>query len=338
MDPGEAAQAVEVSADPDRYHNNEPVAETILTTSSTVTPAGIVGATSSSSRVVFPLPEGTWVLTSPFGMRMHPVTGECKIHTGTDFAAPDGTQILAAADGTVSTAEFSGGYGGLILIEQTIDGQTVATAYAHMRQHGIQVTPGDQVRAGQHIGDVGSSGDSTGAHLHFEVRPGGTDGEAIDAAAWLNHDGAANLPEATSGSPAACRTAGAAGTPAGVDGDPDRLVDDPTSSGQITSRLLHLYQQTLAAYPETGWGCYSPRPGTKSEHPLGRACDITFGNQIGQRPNAAQLDAGWAVTNWMKDNADILGVEYLIWQGQIWSVRRDGDGWRPYNGARHPRP
>ena len=61
--------------------------------------------------------------------------------------------------------------------------------------------------------------------------------------------------------------------------------------------------------------------------------DSTFGNQIGQRPTPAQLDAGWTVTNWMKDNAGVLGVEYLIWQGQIWSVSRDADGWRPYNGG-----
>ena len=68
------------------------------------------------------LPEGTWALTSPFGMRVHPITGERKMHTGTDFAAPDGTPILAAADGTVSVAEFSGGYGGLIVVEHQIAG------------------------------------------------------------------------------------------------------------------------------------------------------------------------------------------------------------------------
>lgn len=335
MDPGEAAQAVEVSAYPDRYRNYEPVAESILTalTSSSGPGLGAGGPVAASSRVVFPLPEGTWVLTSPFGMRTHPITGEQKLHTGTDFAAPDGTPILAAADGVITIAEFSGGYGGLIVIEHTIDGQTVATAYAHMWQHGIHVHAGDRVSAGQHIGDVGSSGMSTGAHLHFEVRPGGTNAEAIDAAAWLNQHGAADLPTATSGSPAACDTAGTPGAPGGVDGDPDRLVDDPTSNGKITARMLHLYRQTLAAFPDTGWGCYSPRPGTKSEHPLGRACDINFGNQIGQRPNPAQLEVGWRVTNSMKDNADVLGVQYLIWQGQIWSLARDADGWRPYNGG-----
>ncbi len=103
--------------------------------------AGGPVSVSVSSRVVFPLPEGTWVLTSPFGMRTHPITGEQKLHTGTDFAAPDGTPILAAADGVVTVAEFSGGYGGLIVIEHTIDGQTVATAYAHMWRTASTSTP-----------------------------------------------------------------------------------------------------------------------------------------------------------------------------------------------------
>src|SRR5699024_6545282 len=200
MGKGEAAQAVEVSAHPDRYDNYEPVAEQILTAlTGAGGPAHPVPATAvvaanpaESSRVVFPLPEGTWTATSPFGPRTHPITGEEEsFHTGADFSAPDGTPILAAADGTVTVSEFSGGYGGLVLIEHTIDGQTVATAYAHSWEHGIHVAAGDRVTAGQHIADVGSSGMSTGPHLHFEVRDGGTDGEHIDPAAWLNrHDAA----------------------------------------------------------------------------------------------------------------------------------------------------
>jgi hypothetical protein len=97
--------------------------------------------------------------------------------------------------------------------------------------------------------------------------------------------------------------------------------------------MLHLYEQTLAQFPDTGWGCYSPRPGTQSEHPLGRACDLTFGNAIGQYPTAEQLDYGWQVTEWMQTHAEALGVEYLIWQGKIWSLSRDAEGWRPYNGG-----
>ncbi len=214
MGKGEAAQAVEVSAYPDRYNNYEPVAEMILatltsgtSTSSTTAPSP-ADAVAGSSHVVFPLPEGTWVLTGDFGPRFDPITGERAFHSGTDLAAADGTPILAAADGVVTVAEFSGGYGGLVVIEHRIDGETIATAYAHMWENGIHATVGEHVIAGQHIGDVGSSGHSTGPHLHFEVRPGGTNAEAVDAAKWLNDHDAANLPEATAGAGCSAMTGG----------------------------------------------------------------------------------------------------------------------------------
>src|SRR5699024_9221593 len=152
-----------------------------------------------SSRVVCPGPADTWVLTSEYGPRVHPISGENSFHTGTDFAAPDGTPILAAADGTVTVAEFSGGYGGLIVIEHQIAGQTVATAYGHMWEHGIHVTAGDRVTAGQHIGDIGSSGNSTGPHLHFQVHPGG--GDAVDAEPWLAEHGVEGIDVPTGGGP-----------------------------------------------------------------------------------------------------------------------------------------
>ena len=153
--------------------------KTILTTLTTTTSAGAGGevvqvAGPESSRVVFPVPEGTWVLTSEYWPRVHPITGEDSFHTGTDFAAPDGTALLAAADGTVTVAEFSGGYGGLIVIEHTIGGQTVATAYAHMWEHGIHVQAGDTVTAGQKIGAVGTVGCECAeeSHIHVEVKQG----------------------------------------------------------------------------------------------------------------------------------------------------------------------
>jgi murein DD-endopeptidase MepM/ murein hydrolase activator NlpD len=133
--------------------------------------------------VVFPLPAGTWVATSPFGWRVHPTTGVTSLHTGTDWAAPDGTAIMAAAKGTVTFAGGAGGYGNLILIAHTIDGAAVTTGYAHMWDGHLYVTVGDQVTSGQHIGDVGSQGNSTGPHLHFEVRPAGA--EPIDPIGWL---------------------------------------------------------------------------------------------------------------------------------------------------------
>lgn len=155
-------------------------------------------------KVVIPLPAGTYVQTDGFGWREEPITGLGNNHTGLDLAAADGTAIMAAADGVVTVAEFSAGWGGLIVIEHTIKGQTIATAYAHMWRHGIHVTPGQKVAAGQHIGDVGSSGNSTGAHLHFEVRPGGSYATAIDPVPWLASHGAALLDGAEGGGPVGC--------------------------------------------------------------------------------------------------------------------------------------
>jgi murein DD-endopeptidase MepM/ murein hydrolase activator NlpD len=191
MDPGQAAQSVEVSAYPDRYQNYQPVADAILTAltrtsrNSKSERAGSSAAVGlpQATRIVFPLPAGTWVKTSPFGARTDPITGERSVHTGTDYAAPLGTPILAIAAGRVTVAGPSAGYGNLIVIEHNIDGTVIASAYGHEAR--LYVKPGDLVTAGQHIADVGSEGHSTGPHLHFEIRPGGTNATAIDSDTWL---------------------------------------------------------------------------------------------------------------------------------------------------------
>jgi hypothetical protein len=334
MDKGTAAQAVEVSAYPDRYQNYEPAAKKIL--DALTKPAASDGgrpnaAIPESSRVVFPLPQGSWVLTSPFGYRTHPVTGERSLHEGTDYAAPDGTPIYAAADGIVAVAEYSEAWGGHIVIDHTVDGKPVSTGYIHMWKTGIHVSVGQKVTAGQHIGDVGSSGRSTGPHLHFEVHPGGRD--PIDPDQWLKAHGAASQTSSTDSGSGGCSSNPSGGTATPISGDGGRLVDDPTSEGRITARMAQAMAQAKTAFPDTSWACWSPRPGQQSEHPLGRACDVAFGNPIGTRPTPAQLEAGWQATNWLKANADTLGVEYLIWQGKIWSLGRDSEGWRPYNGG-----
>jgi len=203
---GAAAQAVEVSAYPDRYAHYAPVAEAILTglTTRPRDSAGVqaVGPTTtpivSATRVVFPLPAGTWVKTSPFGMRVDPVTGVRTLHTGVDFAAPLGTPILAAADGRVVFAgAVSSGYGHLILIQHAIAGHSVVTGYAHMFGNAIHVRAGQAVSAGQHIADVGQDGHATGPHLHFEVRPGGAYAARIDPVPWLAGQRVADLTQAT---------------------------------------------------------------------------------------------------------------------------------------------
>lgn len=110
-------------------------------------------------------PLGNYEISSPFGYRIGPISGEPGIHTGLDMAAPYGEKILAAADGTVVDASWDDSYGNYIKIRH--DNNTV-TIYAHCSS--LVADEGDKVSAGDVIAKVGSTGDSTGNHLHFEVR------------------------------------------------------------------------------------------------------------------------------------------------------------------------
>ena len=109
-------------------------------------------------------------LTSRFGMREHPILGFSALHAGVDFSATTGTPILAAGTGKVAMAGPNGGYGLYVKLQHT---QDVATAYAHMSRLGPGIKPGVSVRQGQVIGFVGSTGMSTGPHLHYEFHRGG---------------------------------------------------------------------------------------------------------------------------------------------------------------------
>ena len=103
-------------------------------------------------------------MTSSFGMRLHPVLGFSRMHKGVDFNAGHGQTIMAAGGGTVSFAGWHGGHGKYVMIRHNKD---LATAYAHMSR--IDVRPGQRIGQGQRIGAVGSTGLSTGPHLHYEV-------------------------------------------------------------------------------------------------------------------------------------------------------------------------
>ena len=105
-------------------------------------------------------------LSSPFGMRKHPILGFNKMHRGTDFAAPVGTPIMASGDGIVIKAGWCGGGGNCVKIKHNTVYQTV---YAHMHKFGRGIKRGRRVKQGQIIGYVGSTGMSTGPHLHYEV-------------------------------------------------------------------------------------------------------------------------------------------------------------------------
>ena len=105
-------------------------------------------------------------LSSPFGMRKHPIDGFNKMHRGTDFAAPMGTPIMASGSGIVKKAGWCGGGGNCIVIKHN---STYQTIYAHMSKFAKGVRSGVRVKQGQIIGYVGSTGKSTGPHLHYEV-------------------------------------------------------------------------------------------------------------------------------------------------------------------------
>jgi len=105
-------------------------------------------------------------LSSPFGMRKHPILGYNKKHLGTDFAAPEGTPIMASGSGTIIRAKWCGGGGNCIKIKHN---STYETVYAHMKNFAKGIKVGKKVKQGQIIGYVGSTGMSTGPHLHYEV-------------------------------------------------------------------------------------------------------------------------------------------------------------------------
>ncbi|MBD1173883.1 peptidoglycan DD-metalloendopeptidase family protein [Pelagibacterales bacterium SAG-MED01] len=105
-------------------------------------------------------------LSSPFGMRKHPIDGFNKMHRGTDFAAPMGTPIMASGNGVVKKAGWCGGGGNCVVIKHN---STYQTIYAHMSKFAKGIRSGVRVKQGQTIGYVGSTGKSTGPHLHYEV-------------------------------------------------------------------------------------------------------------------------------------------------------------------------
>ncbi len=105
-------------------------------------------------------------ISSPFGKRRHPIKKQIIVHWGVDYAAPRGTAIYAAGDGVVQVAKWNGGYGNYVKLRHNSE---YSTAYGHMNKIAVGIRPGKRVKQGQIIGYVGSTGLSTGPHLHYEV-------------------------------------------------------------------------------------------------------------------------------------------------------------------------
>ena len=137
--------------------------------------AGITTPDTAPGALAWPV---TGVITSPFGWRRSPFGGGAEFHQGLDIGANMGTTVTAAAAGTIISAGWYGGYGNYILIDH---GGHMSTGYGHLSR--IFVSNGQQVQRGQAIGAVGSTGASTGPHLHFEVR---ISGKPVDPTAYLH--------------------------------------------------------------------------------------------------------------------------------------------------------
>ena len=132
----------------------------------TKTPSTASPTSNSSSGFIRPVASST--ITSSYGPRVHPVTGQYKVHTGVDFAASTGTPFVAAKDGVVTAAEYHPAYGNMVIIDH---GGGFSTLYAHASQ--LKVSVGQKVKQGQVVSLVGSTGYSTGPHAHFEIRING---------------------------------------------------------------------------------------------------------------------------------------------------------------------
>ncbi len=124
----------------------------------------------SAKKFLVRKPVATAIMRSPFGVRHHPILGYTKMHTGVDWAAPTGTPIYASGNGIVEKAGWESGYGKFVLLKHA---NGYETAYGHMTAFARGIDEGVRVRQGQVIGFVGSTGLSTGAHVHYEIRING---------------------------------------------------------------------------------------------------------------------------------------------------------------------
>ena len=147
-----------------------------------------------SSEIYWPMPPGTFEITSPFSMRVSPISGQLQMHEGIDMAGPLGTPLHAVYGGEVVEVSENSHSGALVKLKHVReDGSIFYSAYLHQYMDQIKVRVGDSVEAGQVIGAVGNNGWSTGPHLHFEIH--NSNDEPIDPEAWLKEVGAVYLGE-----------------------------------------------------------------------------------------------------------------------------------------------
>lgn len=261
-----------------------------------------------------PIAEGEYVVSSTYKSADRPG------HRGIDLAAPDGTSMYAMAGGVVVDAGPMSGFGNWIVIDHTIDGQAYSTVYGHMWDDGVAVSTGDTVRAGQYIGKVGSAGESTGPHLHFEVWEGGrlTGGTETNPQPWL--DRAVNPGSGSADTEDTKMQEQEEDDDTGTSTSPRRPA--PRSGGELPSSEKILSEDKLQIdsirvaravaqrFPDVqtigGWRAKDKY----DDHPSGRAVDIMIpdfqsdeGRELGNR-----------IKNYLFQHREFFNIDYMIWR------------------------
>ncbi len=146
---------------------------------------GSAASASSSGGITWPVGSGARI-SSGFGYRAAPCSGCSTNHKGVDFTPGNGTPVKAMAAGVVSYAGSQGSYGTYVMVDHVIAGQKITTVYAHLQSNSLGVSAGQNIAQGQQVGRVGSTGASTGPHLHFEVR---VNGVPVNPVPWMKANG-----------------------------------------------------------------------------------------------------------------------------------------------------
>lgn len=295
-------------------------------------------------------------VTSPYGYRIHPVTGQRKKHNGVDLGLAEGVPQYAAAPGVVEFAKPYSTCGNAVKIKHgEFKGHQWATMYCHLS--GMNVTAGQKVQAGTKIGITGHTGRVTGAHMHFEVQQDGVaieptqfifDGKEATPQEGMSNDGGSTDGSNNGGlSSEEVKKAHDAWVACGgrvpvssdsspslepIPGTQEATVPDPTTkNGKITPRMKKFYDEAAKAgfgSPPKGIGCWRPTDTYAKWHPRGNACDYMFA--AGTPATGKALEDGNKFAQWAIDNADRLEVYYIIWQGKMWT--RGTGQWKQYGG------
>lgn len=269
------------------------------------------------------VPDGEFSLPSP-GWPDHFTSGYGPrwgtMHEGVDIANGVGTPIYAFADGVVRHAGPAQGFGNWIVIDHDGYGEFFSTVYGHMYDNGVHVKAGDKVKAGQHIGDEGSAGGSTGAHLHFEVHPGGYR-NPVDPKPWLDKAVPPGSSETKQGPPKNKTVSNRANKPQREETAGELTpVPEVFNEAHMQVDSVRIGRAVAHKFPEIttigGWRPSDPFP----DHPSGRAVDIMIDNW----DTAEGKQLGDEVLEYLYSNREYFQIEYFIWRQKY--IPAEGEG------------